>query len=238
MAFYDHIAKQWHAVTGFDGGPFRRFVLNALFINAIRDISDRAIIELGAGNGYFLPLLMRRYSGQQPARVVITDQSKRQLDLAKKHFAIEGAEYTELDVRNQFPFRTASFDLVIATMVFNEVSKQGVASAIAECRRVLRSSGQLLATVIHPDFVARLSRRGELRRERSVLLTMPSSSGLRLPVRKTATRFYKQCLKNSGFEFIAQGVSATRGVLNARPGLRKMGNVPQALVFDCRATST
>lgn len=238
MAFYDHIAKQWHTATGFKGGALKQFVLNDLLIDAIKFVDGRSIIELGAGNGYFLPLVLRRYSGQPPARLVITDQSKRQLEMAQKHCMVDGAEYTELDIRNQFPFEPATFDLIIATMVLNEISQRGVASAIRECHRILRGNGQLLTTVIHPDFVASLNKRRELRRERNGLLTMPGSSGMRLPVQKTSKRFYEDCLSDSGFEFTARDVFATQEVVNAKPGLKQVGNVPLALLFDCRPMAT
>ena len=238
MPFYDRIAKQWHTATGFNGGALKRFVLNDLLIDAIKLVDGRSIIEIGAGNGYFLPLVMRRYSGQSPTRLVITDQSKRQLEFAQKYCMVNGAEYTELDVRNEFPFRSATFDLIIATMVFNEISKRHVDSSIGECRRVLCAGGQLLVTVIHPDFVASLNKRGELRRERNGFLTMPGSFGMRLPVHKTTQLFYEQCLNNSGFEFASRDVFATQEVLNEKPGLKKMGNVPLALVFDCTPTAT
>jgi SAM-dependent methyltransferase len=233
MAFYDRIAKAWHTATGMRGGALKQFVLNDLLIDAIRRIESRSILELGAGNGYFLPLVLRRYSGQSPARLVITDQSNGQLETARRHCRVNAAEYAQLDVRSPFPFPAETFDLVIATMVFNEVSKRGVASAIGECRRVLRVGGQFLATVIHPDFVANLNKRGELRRQPGGQLTMPGSSGMRLPVHRTSKAFYEDCLSEAGFEFTAQDVFATREVFTAKPGLKKTGNVPLALVFDC-----
>jgi SAM-dependent methyltransferase len=187
MAFYDRIAKKWHTETGFTGGAFKQLVLNNLLIDSIKRIEKRAILELGAGNGYFLPLVMRRYSGQSPSRLVITDQSERQLELARKHFTINGAEYALLDVRNEFAFQSATFDLIIATMVFNEIPKRGVASAVSECHRVLCANGQLLATVTHPAFVASLNKRGQLRRGGNRILTMPGAAGLRAYLQKRHT---------------------------------------------------
>src|SRR5437762_8851500 len=234
MAFYDRIARQWHAHTGYDGGAFKRFALNDVLVEAIGMIRDRAILELGAGNGYFLPLALRRFSGQTPARLVITDQSSRQLDMDKKHCFVDGAEYAQLDVRNPFPFQAGSFDAIIATMLFNEVPRRGVAQAIAECRRVVQGQGQLLATVMHPDFVTSLEKRGELRGDRNHL-TMPASAGLRLPVQRTPREFYDRCLYESDFEFKAREIFSRKEVLIAKPGLRKVGNKPVALVFNCIA---
>lgn len=232
MPFYDHIASQWHSYTGYKGGALKRFVLNDVLITAISWIENRAILELGAGNGYFLPLILRRYSGQKPARVVITDQSSRLLDLAKRHCKVRGAEYLNLDIRDGFAFEASSFDLIVATMVFNEIPRRDVASAISECRRVLGSPGQLLATVVHPDFVASLDKRGELRHKGNCL-TMPGSAGLRLPIHKTTRESYEICLRNAGFEFIARDIFATKEVLSAKSGLKNADNIPLALVFNC-----
>jgi len=236
MAFYDRIARQWHAQTGLSGGALKRFVLNDVLIRAIGRINDRSILELGAGNGYFLRLLLRRYSGQRPARVVVTDQSEAQLEIAQKSCRVKRAEYTKLDVRGRFPFQEASFDLIIATMVFNEIGGRSLKSCITECRRVVRSDGRLLATVVHPDFVANLDKRGQLRRQRRGLTTMPGGSGLRLPIQMTRRNTYERCLHDGGFDFVAESVYATEDVLNAKPALRKIGSVPLALVFDCTPT--
>ncbi len=63
MAYYDRIARRWHAVTGYHGGAFKRSFLNEPLLNRIGGIAGQAILDLGAGNGYFMPMLIRRYSG-------------------------------------------------------------------------------------------------------------------------------------------------------------------------------
>ncbi|MEW6349799.1 MAG: hypothetical protein AB1646_12105 [Thermodesulfobacteriota bacterium] len=65
-AFYDAIARKWHAITGSQGGALKRYVLNELVLGALPGISGMSILELGAGNGYFIPLVLRRFSGQGP----------------------------------------------------------------------------------------------------------------------------------------------------------------------------
>src|SRR5262245_34725927 len=98
-AYYDRIARKWHAVTGAQGGALKKLVLNDLVLSKLPDIAGLAILELGAGNGYFLPLVLRRFSGQVPSRVVITDQSRVLIDLAQRVFRVPGAEYRVLDAR-------------------------------------------------------------------------------------------------------------------------------------------
>ena len=104
MAYYDRIAKQWHDVTGYAGGAFKELVLNDVLLQQISGIEGRSLLELGTGNGYFLPLVFRRFSGQVPKVVVITDQSETLLSIARKRFSVPMAAYQVLDVRGHFPF--------------------------------------------------------------------------------------------------------------------------------------
>jgi ubiquinone/menaquinone biosynthesis C-methylase UbiE len=233
MAYYDRIANKWHSATGFKGGAFKKLVLNDLLLEKIPNIVNRRILELGAGNGYFLPLVMRRFSGQMPSEIVITDQSKQQLNIAQRHFKIAQANYKILDVRRKFPFDNDTFDLILVTMVFNEISTGGVKKALSECRRVLSNDGVLLITVTHPTFIENLSKRGILRRSKAGMLTMPGSGELRLPVFKRSVDQYTTLLTKSGFDFEADDVFATEQVLNAKPGLRNVAGIPLALVFKC-----
>ena len=99
MAYYDRIAKQWHDVTGYAGGAFKELVLNDVLLQQIPGIEGRSLLELGTGNGYFLPLVFRRFSGQVPKVVVITDQSETLLSIARKRFSVPMAAYQVLDVR-------------------------------------------------------------------------------------------------------------------------------------------
>ena len=64
MTYYDRIAKQWHQATGHKGGAFKELVLNDVLLKKLPTIESSSILELGAGNGYFLRLLLRHFSGQ------------------------------------------------------------------------------------------------------------------------------------------------------------------------------
>jgi len=232
MAYYDQIAKQWHRLTGFRGGALKEQVLNDLILNKIDDIDGRAILELGAGNGYFMPLLLKRFSGRGPARIVITDESDENLSIARRYFPIDAADHQPLNVRQPFPYEPESFDYILATMIFNEISDATLHNALASCRRVLRPGGKLIATVTHPEFVASLARRGLLKRHKGCL-TMTGSGGLRLPVVKRSIEGYRSAIEQASFDCACDDVYPTEKVLNAKRGLREAGNVPIALVLEC-----
>ena len=238
MTYYDRIAWQWHTATGHSGGAFKRFVLNDVLIKCIGDIDDSAILELAAGNGYFLPLLLRARSGQIPRRIVVTDSSAALLRIAEGEFQVASAIYQQLDVRSGFPFSTKSFDLVIAVMLFNELSDGAVRRALSECSRVLTDSGRLVGAVIHSDFVTSLNRRGELHKDEWGKITMPGSDGLRLPLVPRSQKRYEGLFREAGFELRSTALRPTEVVLQVKPGLRHLGTSPIALAFEAHISDT
>jgi len=234
MTYYDKIANRWHAITGFHGGAFKKYVLNEILIDKIEYISDRNIIELGAGNGYFMPLVFKKYSGQGASRIVISDQSELLLNIARKNFRINDAEYIQLDVRSKFPFSDNSFDLAIANMLLNELSTVSLKKALREINRILKDSGILLATITHPKFVRRLDRNGLLRVNRNGLLTFPGKNGLRLPIVRRSEEKYHQILVESGFEIESSDIFATPEVQKEKPSLRDFQKTPMAQIYYCK----
>jgi SAM-dependent methyltransferase len=233
MAYYDHIFKQWHETTGYKGGAFKELVLNDLLLEKIAQIDGCAILELGAGNGYFLPLVLKHFAGQTPARIVVTDQSPKLLELAQRHFRLPGAEYQCLDVGRPFPLEDGQFDLIIATMLFNEVPARDFGRALKECRRVLAPAGRFLMTVTHPDFIASLQKRGLLKPIADGPLTMPGSGTLRLPAVVRSLAAYRRGLKEAGFQYEEDEAYPSPEVLDLKAGLRNAWKVPIALIYTC-----
>ncbi len=233
MAYYDNIAKHWHETTGDQGDAFKELVLNNILLEKLSGLNNRSILELGAGNGYFLPLALRRFSSQVPSRITVTDQSKRLLEFAKRHFRIPGAEYQSLEVGKPFPFADSQFDLILASMVFNEVSSRDFRNALKECGRVLSGNGLLLIAVTHPDFISSLQKRRLLKATPDGVLTMPGSGSLRLPVVIRTLEAYRSCLQKAGFQYEEEEGYPTPEVINLKVGLRNAWKVPVVLVYTC-----
>ena len=210
MSYYDQFAKLWHSVTGHQGGAFKEHVLNDVLLSKLPAIQDRSILELGAGNGYFMPLVLRRFSGQIPSSITITDCSDKLLKIARTEFRIPEAQYQRLDIRRPFPFENNRFDIILASMLLNEIPPKGFQDALQECYRTLSAAGLLLIAVTHPDFIHGLQKRGLLQRTAGDLLTMPSTGSLRLPVVVRPVEIYRDSLQAAGFRYEEEAVYPDR----------------------------
>jgi ubiquinone/menaquinone biosynthesis C-methylase UbiE len=209
-------------------------VLNDRVLSQIPDIAGSAILELGAGNGYFVPLLLRHFSGQIPSRLTITDQSQALLAIAQSSFWIDSAEYLTLDVREPFPFPDGSFHCVVANMVFNELTTKGLQTALQECHRILVADGHLIATMPHPALVQALFKKGVLTDFGHGLFAMPSAEGLRLPVSRRPVDAYQQMMEASGFVVLTEDVYPDESTLHEKPGLKVPRGTPLGLLCHCR----
>jgi ubiquinone/menaquinone biosynthesis C-methylase UbiE len=205
--------------------------VNDVVLSKVLSIDGKAILELGAGSGYFMPMLLRRYSGQRPRRVVISDQSRSQLAVAKRFFRIDAADYMQLDCRSRYPMSNATVDLIISMFVFNEVTNSGFERALAECYRVLSVTGRCLFVVTHPEFIVSQDHRGEILWNRRVGMAL-SSHGIRLPTVMRSVDSYLQRIQNAGFRCQSENLFASDKVMNEKPGLRRAGRVPIAWVLD------
>jgi SAM-dependent methyltransferase len=212
-------------------------MLNDLLLGKIDSVAGKAILELGAGNGYFAPLMMRRYSGQTPERLLITDQSQKLLAIAQAQHRADHAEYLSLDVQQAFTLDNATFDLILASMLLNELTTSSLQNALQECARVLRQDGRLLATVPHPTFVYALAKKGALTDFGRGLFAMPSAEGLRLPVSRRPAQAYLDALAAAGFTVETEDVFPDEKTLHEKLGLKIPRDIPMALLLDCRMSA-
>jgi SAM-dependent methyltransferase len=180
--------------------------------------------------------MLRRFSGQAPARLLITDQSQKLLAIAKARHRADRAEYLALDVQQPFPLDADTFDLVLASMLLNELTASGLQTTLQECARVLRPGGRLLGAVPHPAFVSALAKKGVLTDFGRGLFAMPSAEGLRLPVSRRPVQAYLDALDAAGFSAETEDITQDEKILREKPGLKVPHDSPLALLLNCRLT--
>jgi 2-polyprenyl-3-methyl-5-hydroxy-6-metoxy-1,4-benzoquinol methylase len=99
------------------------------------------VLELGAGEGRYLPLILDR----RPARVFAVDVSDKCFELYERHAASGRVEVIQADVK-ALPFRRAAFDVVICSRVLHHVPD--MAARYADVVRLLQPGG-IFASVIY-----------------------------------------------------------------------------------------
>jgi ubiquinone/menaquinone biosynthesis C-methylase UbiE len=119
---------------------------------AARLEAGQEVLDLGCGTGALAVLLARK-----GVRVTGVDISSAMLSQAGQRVLEEGLEarvkLQELGaVDLDTAFADGSFDAVVSTLLFSELSDDEIAYTLAECRRILRPNRQLLiADEVLPD---------------------------------------------------------------------------------------
>jgi len=105
--------------------------------------TDDAVLELGCGTG-----LNTEWLAGQAGHVVATDVSDEMLVCARERLDPDSATLRKLDVTESWPFETARFDAVVATLVVEHV--ENLAPVFREARRVVRDEGTFYLAELHP----------------------------------------------------------------------------------------
>jgi len=226
MTYYDKIALKWHKITGYKGGSFKELILNQKIISKVENINSKKILEIGIGNGYFMPLLMKKKSGQVPENIYLTDVSKRNIEIAKKHFKVNNATYLKLDVYQKFKFEDNSIDLIISNMVFNEVSLKGLENGFREIKRVLSKEGKFIITVLHPKFIKKQIDRGVIKNN-----MMTSKDGIKIPSIERTFDAYNAVLEKTKLSFETEDVYGNKKLFNMKAKLKEIKDIPIALII-------
>jgi ubiquinone/menaquinone biosynthesis C-methylase UbiE len=158
---------------------------------------DRAL-DLGCGTGTLAAELARR-----GVRVVGVDISAPMLAQAAQRVRELGME-DQVTLRElgavdlDTAFEDASFDAVVSTLVFSELSADEIEYTLGECRRILRPGGRLLvADEVLPDSV--------LGRVGTMLLRMPFAAAAYVLTQNTTHRVahLRDRIEQAGFRIMA-----------------------------------
>jgi len=108
--------------------------------DAVAESPPKRLLDVGCGPGD----VTQRFADELGAHVCAVDISARMVDLAKAR----GLDAQVADAEH-LPFEADDFDCVFAAWVLYHVP--GLVQAIAECARVLRPDGRLVATCYRDD---------------------------------------------------------------------------------------
>jgi SAM-dependent methyltransferase len=130
--FYETNSEEYSETTR---GRQRAAVLSG-FVRRLRPGSR--VLDLGCGAGHDLKCFVRH-----GVLAVGLDYADAMAQLAQR---ASGAAVVNADMR-ALPFATGSFDAVWASASLHHVGSEGLAAALAECRRILKTDGVFFASV-------------------------------------------------------------------------------------------
>jgi 2-polyprenyl-3-methyl-5-hydroxy-6-metoxy-1,4-benzoquinol methylase len=130
-----------------DEGDFaRKYLLNPILFSLLGDVTGKAILDAGCGQGYLCRLLARKganVTGIEPAdpwyHYALQREQTEQL----------GIRYLQADLSEVSPIAD-SFDYVIANMVFMDIPDY--LPALQTCIASLKMHGKLIVSLLHPCF--------------------------------------------------------------------------------------
>jgi len=111
----------------------------------IGDVAGARALELGCGSGPYSAWLAGR-----GAQVVGLDLSQTMISLAQERAREQGvrADFRVADIRDPLPFSQAEFDLAFTATALHYV--EDLSKTMKEVARVMKPTGRLVASVLHP----------------------------------------------------------------------------------------
>lgn len=142
-AEWNCLADDYDRLQGDYGDPYRRLVVDPALFDLLGDIDQKTILDAGCGNGYLAHQL-----AQRGAEVTSFDGSASLIALAQKRFP--NLTFQCHNFLQVLPYPNRSFDTIVSHLVFQDLAD--LARPLGECQRLLKPSGRLVVSTLHPCF--------------------------------------------------------------------------------------
>lgn len=142
---WSQLGKEWFDLAQ-TGESRMRFIMPYMLLR-LGDVSGKKILDLGCGEGGYARELAKRH-----AEVVAVDCSKYCVDYSKEQSQISGLAIQHY-IRNSndlYGLDDSTFDIVLCSMMLMDC--EDLKGTIKEVVRVLKPSGTLFASILHPCF--------------------------------------------------------------------------------------
>lgn len=152
---WNSISKEWCEIVS-QKGMGSEFIMPYM-LGLMGDTTGKKILDLGCGEGKYARELIH-----SKAEVTAVDCAEYSIEFAKKQAAEEGLDIQHL-VRNSndlYDIEDARFDIVLCSMMLMDC--EDLDGTLKEIVRVLKPSGAVYASVLHPCFTGKkIGRDGE-----------------------------------------------------------------------------
>lgn len=141
---WNNSAAWYDENMGETGDKLNNKILRPAVLKILGDITNKQILDLGCGSGYFTAELAK--SAQS---VIGTDFSENFIKICQKKYKnYKNLTFAQHNAKTKIPFTDDVFDLVISKMVLQYVDQIDIFAK--ESFRVLTKSGKLVVVIDHP----------------------------------------------------------------------------------------
>jgi 2-polyprenyl-3-methyl-5-hydroxy-6-metoxy-1,4-benzoquinol methylase len=146
---WDRFAHEWADRYNEYGDLNRQHLIDPMILKLVGAVKDLHALDAGCGNGYLCRLLAKK-----GARVVGVDASKEFIKMARQKEKENplGIEYYVGTICKMSMFQEETFDLEVSNLVLMDL--YDLEKAIGELRRVLKTGGRLIFSIMHPCFAS------------------------------------------------------------------------------------
>ncbi|MBL8150800.1 MAG: class I SAM-dependent methyltransferase [Blastocatellia bacterium] len=140
---WDKTAKAYHQFIT-EANSYVQSIELPIITQLLDSISFSNVLDLGCGTGHYTLKLATK------SRVTAIDLSAEMLAVAREAAVRDGLSPTFLqhDITKPLPFQNAEFDLIVSTTALHYV--EDLAAFFQECSRLLKPSGNLILSLLHP----------------------------------------------------------------------------------------
>jgi ubiquinone/menaquinone biosynthesis C-methylase UbiE len=137
-------ATYWNERAGDEGEVYKRYVLDPLMFKAVGSFKDKVVMDLGCGNGYLAPKLLK----ESPKQIIMADISEHNLRHAAQKCDDPRVSFLQQDATEPWDVKSDSVDIIYSNMMLNEMDN--IKAPSQEAFRVLKESGIFIFSVTHP----------------------------------------------------------------------------------------
>jgi len=142
--YWKKVAKSYAGLVGETGDLVHSKVINPIVSKFLGDLKGKVVLDAGCGNGYW-----SRKMAKRAKKVVGVDFTEELLEVARSKSSASNLEFVTGDLR-ELCLPDDEFDVVFCNMALIDVD--GLEKAVSEMARVLKTSGNLIISIIHPCF--------------------------------------------------------------------------------------
>ena len=133
--FFNNLAEKWDEINHYETGKLE------LMLGLLNIKNGERVLDVGAGTGVLLPLLLKKTGGECITAIDIAD---KMIERAGQKFSGASIQFINADVM-EYPFEKESFDHIVCYSVFPHLEKKSL--AVERLAAALKPGG--LLSVLH-----------------------------------------------------------------------------------------